>query len=118
MDHAVCWETLAVRPKKDEQEMSVAGLIEILRTYPQDLPVLVEGYEGGWDKIHSFRKKKVVSYDGEWWYGEYFEPSEAKKVRSASEHWLIKSAHSQIEVAGKDPKTALLIVGRRGGRRR
>ena len=30
---------------------SVAELIEVLKKYPQDLPVLVSGYEGGFENI-------------------------------------------------------------------
>ncbi len=74
--------------------MNVAELIEQLRQLPGDLPVLVEGYETGWDDIHELHTDGVMRYRrAQEWDGEY---------RTAD------------EFAGKP---AVLIVGRRGRRR-
>lgn len=76
--------------------MTVAELIEHLSQFPADLPVLVQGYETGWDAIHALRTDGVVSFpDAADWDGEY-----------------VLAADSQQ--AGQP---ALLIVGRRGARR-
>ncbi|HEV3157771.1 MAG TPA: hypothetical protein VGZ00_10535 [Candidatus Baltobacteraceae bacterium] len=73
--------------------MNVSELIEHLRTFPPDLPVLVEGYETGWDRIHKLRETAIVRFDkAREWDGEYREASETKQTGTA----------------------ALLIVGLRG----
>jgi hypothetical protein len=73
--------------------MNVAELIERLRTFPPDLPVLVEGYESGWDSIQNLRQDKIVQFDqAREWDGEYCEGREAQQTGT----------------------TAVLIVGRRG----
>lgn len=51
--------------------MTIGQLIEILSKHPGDLPVLVEGYETGFDPIHSIVQAKAIpnpenqEYDGE-----------------------------------------------------
>ena len=51
--------------------MTAGQLIEILSKYPSDLPVLVEGYETGFDPIHSIVPAKAIpnpenqEHDGE-----------------------------------------------------
>ena len=51
--------------------MAAGQLIEMLSKYPRDLPVLVEGYETGFDSIHSIVPAKAIpnpenqEYDGE-----------------------------------------------------
>ena len=54
--------------------MNIRELMEILRNYPEDLEVMVDGYEGGYDdlrgsRVHS-RHVKPVSKKVEW-YGDY-----------------------------------------------
>lgn len=76
--------------------MNVEELIEQLHQLPGNLPVLIEGYETGWDGIHELRTTDVVPYrKAEAWDGEY---------RLATEF--------------KQPgQPAVLLVGRRGERR-
>jgi hypothetical protein len=49
---------------KDEQMMNVSELIERLRVFPPDLPVLVEGYESGIEgaRIHMEEMQKDVEW--------------------------------------------------------
>lgn len=76
--------------------MNVSDLIKRLRAFPPDLPVLVEGYESGWDSIHNLRQDEIVRYDeAREWDGEYCEAREAKQTGMA----------------------VVFIVGRRGGLR-
>ena len=76
--------------------MNVEELIEQLRQLPGNLPVLVEGYETGWDGIHELRTAGVVPYrKAEEWDGEYHLATDFKQ-------------------AGQP---AVLLVGRRGERR-
>ena len=76
--------------------MNVEELIEQLQQLPGNLPVLIEGYETGWDGIHELRTTGVVPYrKAQAWDGEYHLATEFKQ-------------------AGQP---AVLIVGRRGERR-
>jgi hypothetical protein len=52
--------------------MNVGQLIEQLKTYPQDLRVVVAGYEGGYNDVDQFEKIKIVlEYHSEWYYGKH-----------------------------------------------
>lgn len=54
--------------------MTAAELIELLSAYPSDLQVLVEGYETGFDVIHSVEQKNIERYrHAQPWDGEYQE---------------------------------------------
>jgi hypothetical protein len=76
--------------------MTVAELIEHLQKFPQTFPVLVEGYEAGWDGIHELRTAGMVRYrKAEDWDGEFREAAEFKQ----------------------SGQPAVLIFGRRDGRR-
>ena len=76
--------------------MTVAELIAHLSQFPADLPVLVEGYESGWDAIHALRTDGVVfSPKAADWNGEYRLAADSQQ-------------------AGQ---SALLMVGRRGAMR-
>ena len=76
--------------------MNVEELVEQLQQLPGNLPVLIEGYETGWDGIHELRTAGVVPYrKAEAWDGEYHLATEFKQ-------------------AGQP---AVLLVGRRGERR-
>lgn len=86
--------------------MTVAVLIERLDTLDPNLPVVVEGYEDELDGIHELRVVEIVSHDGYDWDGEYCDAHSVGRgmCNHGSEH-------------GNDRKSALFIVGRRGGRR-
>lgn len=52
--------------------MNVAQLIEKLKNYPQDLRVVVHGYEGGYDDVDTFENLKIVlDYNTAWYYGKH-----------------------------------------------
>ncbi len=79
--------------------MTVAELIEQLQKFPQTLPVLVEGYETGWDGIHLLRTVCVEpNLKKEDWDGEFSEAPENGE-------------------SGQSDQPAVLIFGRRGYRR-
>ena len=40
--------------------MKISELIEQLKNYPQDLQVVVSGYEGGYDDVIKIQKIKVI----------------------------------------------------------
>jgi hypothetical protein len=52
--------------------MTAAELIEHLRQVPPDTPVFVQGYETGWDAIHTVKQTSVVPYRrAQDWDGEF-----------------------------------------------
>jgi hypothetical protein len=52
--------------------MNVGQLIEQLKNYPQDLRVVVRGYEGGYNDVDTFENLKIVlNYHEEWYYGKH-----------------------------------------------
>ena len=78
---------------------TAADLIDRLRALPPELPVLVEGYETGWDAIHDIRTAAVRhNVDTNDWDGEYEEQGKAETKPGL-------------------PYQAVLIAGRRGHRR-
>lgn len=57
--------------------MNVAELIEHLQTLDPGLPVLVEGYETGFDKIEAIHLVSVFRFhEAPGWDGEYQTPAE------------------------------------------
>jgi len=52
--------------------MTVAQLIESLKNYPSDLPVVVSGYEGGYNDVDAFETIKIIrDHNKEWYYGKH-----------------------------------------------
>lgn len=59
--------------------MIVSELIEALRQQPQDLRVVVNGYEGGYGDISSNNISVVplsLNFHQEWYYGKHEIPSQ------------------------------------------
>jgi len=79
--------------------MTAGELIAQLQNLPSDTPVLVEGYETGFDEAESLMLQKVIRYRrAQAWDGEYQSPDRF----SVSETAVIEAA---------------VIKGRRGSRR-
>lgn len=54
--------------------MTVAELIEKLKEYPQDLRVVVHGYEGGVNDVGYFEEMDIyLNYNTVWFYGKHEE---------------------------------------------
>lgn len=53
---------------------TVATLIEALKKFPQDAPIVVSGYESGYENIQSAKFLKVQQKrDNKYWDGEFQE---------------------------------------------
>lgn len=95
---------------------TVAELVKLLQQYPADMPVLVEGYETGFDQVHSLvieqiqRVRHPEGHDGQ-----------AQKIED-----IDHGPHNSGMGAGwglekypdGEPFTALVILGERETRRR
>jgi len=52
--------------------MTVQELINQLQTFPEDMPVVVWGYEGGCDDVGTLEEVKVdLNVNSEWYYGKH-----------------------------------------------
>jgi len=59
-------------PKNIKTSYSVAELIEALKKFSQDLPVLVSGYEDGFENIMPPIKQKLTHKpENQYWDGEF-----------------------------------------------
>jgi len=59
--------------------LTIEQLISQLQSYPKDLLVLVDGYEGGLDAIMDIQKVTVRYDDAQkWYYGPFEEDSKAQ----------------------------------------
>ena len=76
--------------------MTAEELIERLKSLPPETPVLVEGYETGFDEIVDIKAQEVVRYrNAQEWDGEY-------------------RAADNFSQPGKGMVNAAVILGRRG----
>lgn len=61
--------------------MTIAELGELLANYPQDLPVMIDGYEGGFDDVDIGRiaiREIQLDVNKYWFYGRHDLPGEDK----------------------------------------
>ena len=68
--------------------MKIKDLKKILDDYPDDLDIVVDGYEGGYDdllrdNVHTLKIQRNVN--NEWYYGDHDDPSDVcdKKIEPA-----------------------------------
>jgi hypothetical protein len=84
--------------------MTVADLIRHLQQLPADLPVLVQGYESGWDDILSMRQTEVVAFrSAREWDGVYREASEFQTAGQTALLLQSRRATGEQALAGSDP---------------
>lgn len=94
---------------------TVAELIELLQQYPVDMPVLVEGYETGFDQVHSLVIEQIQrvhhpeGHDGQ-----------AQKIDDIDHgpHSGIGAGWDLEKHPVGEPFKALVILGERETRRR
>lgn len=80
--------------------MKVKDLIEVLSQYDAELPVLVDGYEGGCNDVDLIEEIEIVKdVNTEWYYGSH------EKIRNLHENVI-----SDFAEEGKLPSKGLLIT--------
>jgi hypothetical protein len=84
----------------NKNKMKVKDLIEVLSQHDAELPVLVEGYEGGCNNVDLIEEIEVIKdVNTAWYYGSH------EKVRN-----LHGSVISDFAKKGKLPSKGLLIT--------
>lgn len=84
----------------NKNKMKVKELIEKLSQYDPELPIFIEGYEGGCDDADLIQEIEVIrDANTEWYYGRH------EKVRDLHEHVI-----SDFAEQGKFPSKGLLIT--------
>ncbi len=53
--------------------MTVIELIDKLSHYPNDMTVVVNGYEAGWDDIADIKERVAIKFPTKWYYGDWKE---------------------------------------------
>lgn len=91
--------------------MTVAELIEILKDFPAEFEVVVEGYETGFDPIHLVKQAHITSNPGlSGWDG--------KQGFQGFQEWDGEYALAgEIPGYTENPRQAVAILGRRGNLR-
>ncbi len=57
---------------KNIYNFTVGDLIKILQQYPEDMPVVVSGYESGYENLYHPLVKKVKHFrDNPYWDGQF-----------------------------------------------
>jgi hypothetical protein len=56
--------------------ITVKELIQKLSEYPQDLPIVIEGYENGFDDFEIKQQQIITSLYPNWYDGKYKESNE------------------------------------------
>ena len=88
--------------------MTIAELIEILKAFPAEFEVVVEGYETGFDPIHLVKQADITSNPGlSGWDG-----------KQGFQEWDGEYAMvGEIPGHTENPRQAVAILGRRGNLR-
>ncbi|MEI9479140.1 MAG: hypothetical protein WCO26_21560 [Deltaproteobacteria bacterium] len=76
--------------------MTVKELIEQLKQFPSKAPVLIPGYEDGWDEVFRIELKNVTRNPKARWYNGTWEEA-SKKASDFSEAVLIHRIGKDIE---------------------
>lgn len=65
----------SVNSTTQSNPMTVSDLMENLRAYPPDWPVVIPGYEGGFAEIHGLIQTELLrDVNSEWYYGAHDRP--------------------------------------------
>lgn len=94
---------------------TVAQLIQLLRQFPEDTDVLVEGYENGYDPIHSLSMKTLAGVQNAADYDGLFDAPENLTLETPGEKPTGIRALARKE--NGERLSCVVIAGLRGQRR-
>lgn len=87
------------RPATVKKSLTVGELIERLRQFPDDMPVVLAGYEGGFNDPLHIRKVGIKrDANRESWMGQHEEAASSDAATTA----LCISGHNQLSDDGED----------------
>jgi hypothetical protein len=95
--------------------MNVAQLIQLLSDYPADTEVLVEGYENGYDPVHSLSTKTVAKVLNAADYDGLFDTPDNLEVEAPGEKLTGFKAMARKE--NGERMNCVVIAGLRGHKR-
>jgi len=95
--------------------MKVAQLIQLLQQYPGNTDVLVEGYENGYDPVHSLSMKKLAGVQNAADYDGLFDIPDNLVVETPGEKLM--GLESMLLIENGERLNCIVIAGLRGHRR-
>lgn len=95
--------------------MKVAQLIQLLSDYPAETEVLVEGYENGYDPVHSLSIRTVAKVLNAADYDGLFDTPDNLELEAPSEKMTGVKAMARKE--NGERLNCLVIAGLRGDKR-
>ena len=62
--------------------MTASELIQLLKEYPPDMEVFIDGYEGGYGDVTCVETLKITTerVNNEWYYGSHEQDDNGKEV--------------------------------------
>lgn len=95
--------------------MKVAQLIRLLSDYPADAEALVEGYENGYDPIHSLSMGKLGRVQNAEEYDGLFDTPDNLQLPTTGD--TLKGLRALVRKYGGEHLSCVVITGLRGHRR-
>lgn len=92
--------------------MKVTQLIKLLSDYPADAEVLVEGYENGYDPIHSLSMKKLAGVQNAEEYDGLFDTPDNLELPTPGE--TLKGLRALARKDSGERFSCVVITGLRG----
>ncbi len=61
--------------------MNVSKLIQHLSVFPPDMPVMIRGYEGGYNDVGTLEKVPIkLNQNDQWYYGKHDSPGRGEEA--------------------------------------
>jgi len=92
--------------------VKIAKLIELLGQYPDDMDVLVEGYENGYDPIHSLSIKKLTGVQNAEEYDGLFDTPDNLELHTPGKN--LTGLRAMARRSGGERFSGVVITGLRG----
>ena len=95
--------------------MNVAQLVQLLSNYPAETEILIEGYETGYDPVHSITLKTVAGVMNPADYDGLFDTPD--NLATEPPNKTLSGVKSMVRTETGERFQCLLITGQRGLRR-
>tara|TARA_Y100000588_G_scaffold299976_1_gene321391 strand:- start:99 stop:386 length:288 start_codon:yes stop_codon:yes gene_type:complete len=95
--------------------MNVAQLMQLLSNYPAETEILIEGYETGYDPVHSITLKTVAGVMNPADYDGLFDTPD--NLATEPPNKTLSGVKSMVRTETGERFQCLLITGQRGHRR-